>query len=127
MWALLVTADPYFEFPFPIEIDTGDIGGPSGGLAMAIAVYQALSSEDILGGRTVAASGFVRADGSVGPVGGVRHKAMAAAEAGASVLLVAPANAAEARSAGTGLMVVEVTSFGEALAYLRESCLTSVK
>ncbi len=119
--AMLLTVSPGFRLPFPVAVDTGEIAGPSGGLAMALAIYQQLGTEDILAGRTVAASGYIRADGSVGPVGGVGLKAVAAARAGATLLLVPPANAAEARLAGTGITVIEVRSYADALARLRSS------
>lgn len=117
--ALLVTWQPVFLTPRAISVDTAGVGGPSGGLALAIAVYEALSGEGMIAGRTVAASGSVRPDGTVGPVGGTRQKAITAARAGADLLLVAAGNGPEARAgAGGALTVVEVGSFDEALDYL---------
>jgi predicted S18 family serine protease len=54
-------------------------------------------------------------------------KAIAAAQAGADLMLVHPTNLAEAEAAGTGVEVVAVTSFADAIAYLRRSSLTGPK
>lgn len=125
--ATLVTESPQFELPIPITVDTEGIVGPSGGLAIALAVHQAVSSEDLLHGRLIAASGYVRADGSVGPVGGAGLKALAAERAGVAVLFVAEANADEAKLASPGLAVVGVTHFDEVVAFLRSASLTLEK
>lgn len=122
--ALLVTAQPDFSTPRALVIDSAGIGGPSGGLAIALAMYDALSDQGITGGKTIAASGFLRPDGTVGSVGGVRLKATAAARAGADLMFVSPANAGEARAGAGTMTVVEVFTFDEALAYLRAARLT---
>lgn len=116
---VIATEDPHIETHPAVTVETESIGGPSGGLALALAVYARLSSEDLLNGRLVAASGSIRLDGSVGAVGGVAQKAVEARSAGVDVFLVPPANAAEARSSAPGLLVVEVATFDDAVRYLR--------
>lgn len=117
---LVRSALPRLALAFPVQVDAAGISGPSGGLAMALAIYHAIGSgDDPLGGRVVAASGFLRQDGSVGPVGLIALKAQAAAKAGATLLLVAPADAEEARRAAPGIEVVAVERFDQALAYLK--------
>lgn len=115
----LATDRPHVETVPPVTVETGNVGGPSGGLALALAIYARLSADNLLDGRVVAASGQIRLDGTVGPVGGVRQKAVAAQDAGADVFLVHPSNAAEVRASAPGLPVVEVETFEEALAGLR--------
>ncbi|MDP2872700.1 MAG: S16 family serine protease [Bacillota bacterium] len=122
--ALIVTSEPVFVTPRTVVVDTTGIGGPSGGLAIALAVFEALTGEGLMAGKTVAASGYLRPDGSVGPIGGVRQKAIAASRAGAAIMFVAPANGDEARAGSTGMAVVEVSTFDEALAYMRSARLT---
>jgi len=116
---MLLSEEPRFRLSRQVVVDTAGIRGPSGGLAIALAVYQALGVEDILRGRIVAASGYVRRDGTVGPVGGSELKAVAASRAGADILLVARGNVEQAAAAAPGLMIVGVDSFQQALEILR--------
>jgi Lon-like protease len=108
-----------FTFPFPIAIDTAQIGGPSAGLAMTLGVIDLLSSGDLTGGRTIAATGTIDADGNVGDVGGVPQKTIAVERAGASVFLVPPQELSAARSKATpGLRVYAVSTLDQALALI---------
>lgn len=84
------------ELPKEVTFTTRNIGGPSAGLAFALAVYDAESAEQLLAGRSVVATGALSLDGSVVPVGGVRQKAIAAQDADADLLLVPRENAGEA-------------------------------
>lgn len=121
---VLLSEDPVFDLSVPLAVDTGNVIGPSGGLALALAFYQSLGHEDVLRGRSVAASGYIRLDGTVGPVGGIGHKAAAAAAAGCDLLLVPPANYAEARAAAPELDIAATSSLAEALRFLRTGGLT---
>jgi PDZ domain-containing protein len=109
-----------FEFPLDIEIDAGNIGGPSAGLAFALDIVDELG-EDIDRGRTVVATGELALDGTVLPIGGVKQKAFGAREAGADIFLVPDANYEEARDAVDDLRVVPVSTFDEALSVLANS------
>jgi PDZ domain-containing protein len=106
-------------FPFRVSIESGDIGGPSAGLMWALGLYDLLTPGDLSGGRTIAGTGVISATGSVGPIGGVQDKIVAAEAAGAKTFLVPVGNLAEARDAGSDLKLVPVRSLGQALAYLR--------
>ena len=67
----------------------------------------------------VAVTGDLRADGTVGPIGGAAQKAITVRRAGAKVFLVPRANLEEAQSrAGNGLQVLPVDSFDDALRVL---------
>jgi len=101
--------------PFDIDIDSGQVGGPSAGLAFTLAVLDVLTEGELTGGRTVAVTGTILDDGSVGPVGGVAQKAAAAAGAGAEVLLVPADEEAEARGRDHGLEIVPVATLDDAL------------
>ena len=101
-----------------LDVDTGEIGGPSAGLAFAIAITDLLSPGDLTGGRRVAATGELTAAGDVRPVARIAEKAGAAQEAGVDVLVVPEANVGDAVLAAPGLTVVGVASFDEALAAL---------
>ena len=107
------------SFPFDVRISSGEIGGPSAGLVWALGLYDLLTPGDLTRGRTIAGTGQLFTDGTVHPVGSVDEKVLAAAEAGAAVLLVPEGNFDQARELGDrGLELVPVATFEEALAYL---------
>ena len=83
-----IALNPRFEYPFPIDIDAGLVGGPSAGLMYTLAVMELLAPEDLTHGRVVAGTGTIDSAGNVGPIGGVRQKVVAAEAAGAEVMLV---------------------------------------
>ena len=53
-----------FEFPFEVTIDTGDVGGPSAGLAFTLALIDDLTPGDLTGGADVAVTGTIQPDGT---------------------------------------------------------------
>lgn len=85
---LVETRDFDVDLPFEIDFKELEVGGPSAGLAYALAIADMLDPEDFAEGRNVAASGTIQADGRVGPVGGLNQKAEAAEDADADILLV---------------------------------------
>jgi PDZ domain-containing protein len=104
------------KLPFEIRIESGEVVGPSAGLAYALEVLDVLTPGELTGGIPVAATGDLRPDGTVQPVGGVGQKAVSAARAGARVFLVPRQNLQVARAhAPRGLRVRPVGSFAEAL------------
>ncbi len=109
-------------FPFPISIDSGDVGGPSAGLMWALGLYDLLTPGDLTKGRTIAGTGSIDPDGNVGPIGGVLDKVVAAREAGADILLVPRGNLRELAGADEGdVRVIPVSTFDEALEVLGPS------
>lgn len=114
-----VALNPRFEYPFPIDIDAGLVGGPSAGLMYTIAVMELLSPEDLTHGRVVAGTGTIDSAGNVGPIGGVRQKVVAAEAAGADVMLVPASNFDEALTARRKrLELIPVATLDDALAAL---------
>lgn len=106
--------EPDVKLPVQVRIDTGEVGGPSAGLAFALDVVNELG-RDVDRGHKVAASGELRLDGSVGAVGGIKQKTIGARRAGADVFLVPGDNAREAQRHAGGLRVIAVNSFRQAL------------
>lgn len=118
---LATTVNERFDFPFEIDIKTGNVGGPSAGLMMALNVYNNLIPEDITNSMIVAGTGTIEIDGSVGPVGGVKQKIIAAKRAGAELILVPVANFDEAQPFETSeTAIVAVDSFVEALSVISQ-------
>jgi PDZ domain-containing protein len=108
------------SFPFDVRISSGDIGGPSAGLAWALGLHDLLTPGDLTGGRTIAITGALAVDGTVFPIGGIEDKVVGAAEAGATILILPEGNLDGARAAGRdGIELVPVATFDEALSYLR--------
>jgi PDZ domain-containing protein len=110
-----VTINPQF----PVDIQTGNIGGPSAGLMYTLAIIDTLSEGDLTKGHVVAGTGTIQASGEVGGIGGVRQKVVAAEAAGAEVMLVPESNYEDALTAERDTMeLVPVSTLDDALAYL---------
>ena len=112
---VLLEQAAHIKLPFPVTIDTGNIGGPSAGLAFALEVMEKLG-RDVDRGYKVAATGEIFLDGEVGPIGGARQKTIGARQSGVDILLVpAGDNAATARKYAGHMRVIAVESFRQAL------------
>jgi Lon-like protease len=110
-----------WQFPVEVDIDTQRVSGPSAGLAFALAIIDDLTPGELTAGRKVAVTGSIEADGSVGAVGGVAQKAVAARNDGASLMLVPVGEAAEAREHAGDLKVVAVRNLDDALRALERA------
>jgi PDZ domain-containing protein len=111
------------ELPFELSIDTGRIGGPSAGLAFTLTLIDELTEGELTGGGNVAVTGTIALDGTVGPIGGLRQKASAVAQAGVDVFIVPTAQGPDdieaARDAAGGeVEIIPVANLDEALAAL---------
>ena len=71
-----------------IDIATGDIGGPSAGLAFTLTLIDELTDGDLLGGQKVAVTGEIDFEGNVGAIGGLNSKASAVRQVGVRYFLV---------------------------------------
>jgi len=88
-------ADTYnrtIVFPFAVNIDSQNVGGPSAGLMYTLTIVDLLTDDDLTGGHVIAGTGTIASDGSVGAIGGIRQKVVAAQAAGAEFILVPEAN-----------------------------------
>lgn len=116
----LATRDLEYEFPFRVEIDSGDIGGPSAGLAFTLGIMDVLSEKSLTGGRTIAATGTIDSAANVGPVGGVAQKTVAVRRAGAELFLVPSSEYEEAKKFSGDMRVEAVDTLDQALRILSE-------
>lgn len=111
--------DPEYQYPFPVDIDSGSVGGPSAGLAFALGVIDVLTPGELTGGLKVAATGTIDGQGNVGLVGGVPQKTATVVDGGYDVFLVPSDELAMASArAGDDIRVVPVDTLSEALAAL---------
>jgi PDZ domain-containing protein len=101
--------------PFTVDIQLANVGGPSAGLMFSLAIYDKLSDGHLAGGRSIAGTGTIDAEGVVGPIGGIQQKVYAARRDGASVFLVPHANCADIHDVPKGLELVDVTSLADAV------------
>ncbi|MEV0913943.1 S16 family serine protease [Streptomyces sp. NPDC049967] len=107
-----------------VTLHLADVGGPSAGLFFALGIVDKLDGDgsggDLTGGRTIAGTGTIEADGKVGAVGGVSLKTQAARRDGASVFLVPKAECKEAHAElPDGLRLIPVTTLKGAVSSLR--------
>ena len=102
--------------PFSIDFNLANIGGPSAGLMFSLAVVDKLTTGKLNNDKFVAGTGTISVDGTVGPIGGITHKMLAAQEAGAQVFLVPADNCDEAVTATEdGMQLVKVETLGGAV------------
>ncbi|UZJ33743.1 S16 family serine protease [Streptomyces endophytica] len=106
-----------------VKLTLDDVGGPSAGLMFSLGIVDKLTGDgsgvDLTGGRTIAGTGTIDADGTVGAVGGAALKTQAARRDGASVFLVPKEECAQVQPAPAGLRLVPVTTLKSAVQALR--------
>jgi PDZ domain-containing protein len=107
-------------YPFKVSFGLRDVGGPSAGLMFALGIIDKLTPGPLTGGKFVAGTGEISDDGTVGPIGGIQQKIVAARRAGATIFLTPAANcAAASRNRPAGLQLVKVTKLADALSSLK--------
>ncbi len=110
------------QLPIKIDINTGDIGGPSAGSMFTMEILNQLTPEDLTGGRKIAGTGTISLDEQIGEIGGIKQKVVAAHRDGAEIFFTPEKNAEAAMKAAEGLdiKVVPVTKLDDILNYLRQ-------
>ena len=99
--------------------------GSSGGLMMTLAIYNALTKDDITKGRVVAGTGTIDNEGNVGEIGGVVYKLSGAVKNKVDIMFVPKENYEEAlnykKKHNFDIELVSVSTFKEALGYLKNN------
>ncbi|PBB05297.1 SepM family pheromone-processing serine protease [Salimicrobium humidisoli] len=126
----LVT-DRSVEVDPEVNVESGEIGGPSAGLMFSLEIYDQLTEYDLTSGKEIAGTGEINYDGEVGKIGGIDKKVVAADEEGASVFFAPNEGGAEdsnykiaaqtAEDIGTDMKIVPVDTFQEAVDYLKKN------
>lgn len=80
-------ANPSVVSEVQVSVDSGEVSGPSAGLAWTLAIIDRLTPGSLTDGRRIAVTGEIREDGTVGPVGGVTQKVAAVRRAGIDVFI----------------------------------------
>ena len=110
-----------FDFPVKIQLQLGDVGGPSGGMMFALGIVDKLTPGFLNGGEYIAGTGTITPTGDVGPIGGIRQKLFGAADKGAQYFLAPSANCDEVVGhIPEGLQVFSVSKLSEAVKILEQ-------
>ncbi|WP_424936605.1 MULTISPECIES: YlbL family protein [Bacteria] len=119
-WLLGVTLRHEYAFPIDVSLRLDDVGGPSAGMMFALGIIDVLTPGEINGGQQVAGTGTIAADGSVGPIGGIRQKLYGARGAGAEYFLAPGANCGEVVGhVPDGLTVIRTDTLSDSLTALK--------
>ena len=96
--------------------------GSSGGFMTALAIYNAITKDDITKGRVIAGTGTIDSEGNVGEIGGVTYKLAGAYKNGADIMLVPKDNYEEAlkykKKHKLDIELVSISTFKEGIEYL---------
>lgn len=119
--SVLTTAEVISDID--IEINTKDSeSGPSGGMMMALMIYNAVTDQDLTHGKKIVGTGTIERDGSVGIIGGVKYKVMGAEKSEADIFLVPKGNYKDALAVkeekGYDIEIVSVETLDDAIKYL---------
>ncbi len=96
-----IVVGPSYDFPFDVAVNIDKrIGGPSAGLIFSLGVYDTLTRGSLTGGAAISGTGTIAEDGSVGPIGGIQQKIVAAEDSGAELFFVPPRNCESAMAVG---------------------------
>jgi PDZ domain-containing protein len=118
-WLIGVNLITDYDFPIDVTIQLNNVGGPSAGMMFALGIIDTLTPGELNGGQQVAGTGTITADGSVGPIGGIRQKMWGALDAGADWFLAPEANCDEVEGHVPGdLRVFAIEDLDDALAVL---------
>jgi PDZ domain-containing protein len=96
-----------------------NVGGSSAGLMFSLAIYDRLTTGELVSGQVVAGTGTMTAGGVVGPIGGVAEKLAAASRDKATVFLLPQQNCVDVTSVPAGIRLVPVNDLKGAIAALQ--------
>ena len=86
-WVLGVLVGYNYDFPVDLQLELGNVGGPSGGMMFALGIIDTLTEGSLAGDSHIAGTGTISASGEVGPIGGIRLKMIAAERSGADLFI----------------------------------------
>lgn len=118
-WLIGVTLRTDYDFEVDVTLQLDNVGGPSAGMMFALGIIDTLTPGELNGGENVAGTGTIEADGTVGPIGGIRQKLFGARDAGADYFLAPESNCDEVLGhVPDGLTVVSTATLEDSLAAL---------
>ncbi len=103
-----------------VKLSLAEVGGPSGGLMFTLGIIEKATSGSLTGGKKIAGTGTISADGSVGAIGGIDFKMISAKRSGDQYFLAPRENCDEViGNIPSGLNVFAVSNLNEALKVLK--------
>ena len=118
-WLIGITLTTEYDFPIDVTIQLDNVGGPSAGMMFALGIVDQLTEGELTGGEDIAGTGTIEADGTVGPIGGIRQKLYGARDAGADYFLAPSANCEEVVGhVPDGLQVFSTSTLDDSLEIL---------
>lgn len=112
-----------YELDPEIEIKFKDSeGGSSGGVMMAVSIYNAITEDDITKGLNIGGTGTIDIDGNVGEIDGVKYKIMGAVKNNLDVVFVPSGNYEEAidtkNNNNYDIEIISIETFDDVIDYL---------
>ena len=108
-----------FKFPFTVNFNVGEIGGPSAGTMFALGIIDKLTPLNLTGGKFIAGTGEITPGGQVQAIGGIQQKMVGARDAGATIFLAPASNCSDVKGAiPAGLRVVKIGTLSQAVSDL---------
>jgi len=95
-------------------------GGPSHGAMLTLAIIDQLTPGGVTYGQTIAGTGTIRPDGSIGWIGGIQQKAYTVEKSGADVFFVPKGQEEEAQLGAGELNIVPVRTIDDILLWLKQ-------
>lgn len=136
---IILSDDNQVSTKIPIDVNPGEVGGPSAGLMFSLQIYGQLTQQNIRHSQNIAGTGTIDESGNVGEIGGIDKKIIAARDAGAKYFLapyVKPTKEVlkyedqhmtnyqlavkTAKKYAPNMKVIPVTSFSDALNALKK-------
>lgn len=113
-----------------VTVKTDEIGGPSAGLMFSLEIYDQLMEDDFTKGYKIAGTGTIDPKGTVGPIGGIDQKIVAADKAGAEIFFAPNENGSKdsnynlavktAHEIHSKMKIVPVDVMDDAINYLQK-------
>jgi Lon-like protease len=113
-----------------VKVKTDEIGGPSAGFMFTLEIYNQLTEGDLTKGYQIAGTGTIDVDGTVGPIGGIEQKIVAADKAGAEYFLAPNEKGIKnsnyrdavktARDIKTKMKIIPIDTFDDGVNYLEK-------
>jgi len=116
-----IAAGSTYRTTFQATVTLDGVGGPSAGLFFSLGIVDLLTPGALSGGKYIAGTGTIDADGTVGPIGGIEQKMRGARSAGATLFLVPADNCSEALESGvpSGLTIAKVSTLDDAVTQIQ--------
>ena len=120
--AIGISIDQLIELDLPIDVEfsTGNIGGPSAGLAFTLGLLDLLEPGDLTNGKKIAATGIIYRNGVIDTIGGVEEKRIALQNQGYDIFFVPKSQLDLVNNTDPSLEVIGVSTIFDVLEELEK-------